>query len=232
MSDYVISDRYDGSLRRLFPVSCESCGTIIYVPAHVKAKRRFCSRTCSSRNQLKRVLVTCSFCGKQFERRDRPSRKSKSGLEFCSRDCKDSAQRLDSPVGLQPSHYTDGNAAYRQRALRYYGAKCCVCGYSESPQMLDVDHIDDDRANNSIKNLCVVCVWCHALKTRNVATHEWNGKVVASSVEDAEGEYIIQSAHGSQRRYLVYGCRCDVCVTAYARTRKKHPSRSARALGP
>ena len=166
MSEQIVSDQYDGKPRRLYPVCCENCGQTFYVPAHVRAKRRFCSRACSSKNGLRRVQATCSVCGTEFERRDRPSRISKSSLEFCSRKCKDLAQRLDSGVDLQPSHYKDGNAAYRQRALRHYGAKCSVCGYSESPQMLDVDHIDNDRANNAIKNLQVVCVWCHALKTR------------------------------------------------------------------
>src|SRR5437773_2333371 len=150
MSDHIVSDRYDGKPRRLFPLTCECCGETFFVPAHVRSKRRFCSKACSSKNRRRRMHVICSVCGKEFERRDRPSRTSKSGLEFCSRICKDSAQRLDNTVGLQPSHYTDGNAAYRQRALRYYGAKCSACGYSEYSQMLDVDHLDNDRTNNAI----------------------------------------------------------------------------------
>src|SRR5438876_2230962 len=98
--------------------------------------------------------------------------------------------------------------------------------------MLDVDHLDNDRTNNSLDNLRVVCVWCHALKTRGVPAHDWNGTFALTDSESISGGYIIQSEHGSQRRYLVYGCRCEICVTAYARMRKKHPSRTAKISGP
>jgi hypothetical protein len=35
-------------------------------------------------------------------------------------------------------------------------------------EMLDVDHIDNDRSNNELENLQILCVWCHSLKTRSV----------------------------------------------------------------
>ena len=34
--------------------------------------------------------------------------------------------------------------------------------------MLDVHHVDGIRQNNHPDNLEVLCVWCHALKTRKI----------------------------------------------------------------
>jgi hypothetical protein len=43
-------------------------------------------------------------------------------------------------------------------------------------RMLDVHHKNNDRNDNRLKNLEVLCVWCHALHTRNITPHPWNGK--------------------------------------------------------
>lgn len=70
---------------------------------------------------------------------------------------------------------TDAKTTYRVRALQEYGAFCNWCGYSDEVKMLDVDHIDSNRSNSKLENLQVLCVWCHALKTRKVKFHQWNG---------------------------------------------------------
>jgi hypothetical protein len=66
--------------------------------------------------------------------------------------------------------------SYRQRAIKANGARCsspdCPLRRAEIPvprKMLDVDHRDGDRSNNAQDNLVVLCVWCHATKTR----HNW-----------------------------------------------------------
>lgn len=45
------------------------------------------------------------------------------------------------------------------------------CGYHKYEQMLDVDHINSNRKDNKLCNLQVLCVWCHALKTRKIPYH-------------------------------------------------------------
>lgn len=115
--------------------------------------------------------VDCDYCHVTYKIRSSNYLASKTGLRFCSRECKSEAQKLGNNLTKHISPNATG-ASYRSHALRIYGAKCKQCGYAEYVKMLDVDHIDSNRKNNSIDNLQVLCVWCHALKTRKVKYHE------------------------------------------------------------
>lgn len=119
----------------------------------------------------RRFLSLCSYCGKEVVRLVKDKKNSKSGMVFCCREHKDLAQRLNSGVeGFRPAHYgTAGGFNYRVKAIRHYNPKCQGCQYSELEKMLDVHHIDGNRDNDSIENLLVLCVWCHALVTRGLA---------------------------------------------------------------
>lgn len=49
--------------------------------------------------------------------------------------------------------------------------KCVRCGYSEHPEILGVHHIDEDRNNNTLSNLAVLCPNCHSLAHRKHIPH-------------------------------------------------------------
>lgn len=72
---------------------------------------------------------------------------------------------------LTYDHYKGGLITYRKRALRHFGKKCVKCSYDKDERMLDVHHIDGQRGNSDMNNLEVLCVWCHALGTRDVPFH-------------------------------------------------------------
>lgn len=133
-----------------------------------------CSLICATDlryGKVRRFLFLCSYCGKETVRRIKNKKNSRSGMMFCCREHKDLAQRLGSGVeGFRPAHYgAPSGRNYRKKALRRYGPKCRGCQYSELEEMLDVHHLDSNRENNSIDNLIVLCVWCHALITRGLA---------------------------------------------------------------
>lgn len=174
-----VSDQYDGKRRTLYETQCHHCSQILWLPKHLLNKPRYCGVACSSNAQQHQIQVSCALCGKDFTVTPSRKNKSKSGFHFCSRTCKDRAQHHDGIQAIHPSHYNDptGSRYYRKRALREKGKGCERCDYNEVEQMLDVHHIDGDRSNNKMKNLEVLCVWCHALDTRKVEAHDWNGQL-------------------------------------------------------
>lgn len=159
----------DGKRRLVVETFCQHCSTSVWVPKHRLTRTKFCSRECSNAHKSKTVLTPCSLCSKETLKSGKNRKRSKTGLLFCSRKCKDTAQSLTSSfTELRPAHYGDGRHTYRKRALDALGAVCRKCGYDRISNMLDVHHVDGDHANGKLLNLRVLCVWCHAAETRGV----------------------------------------------------------------
>jgi hypothetical protein len=171
----ILSTAYDGKPRWLYPKTCEACLGTFYVPKNQIHKRRACSVVCRGKLRRRREQVVCGTCRKPFERVVNKLGNSKSGVYFCCRKCKDEGQRIEGVRAAQPGAYKDGASNYRDRALRDLGERCCRCGYDTDKRMLDVHHKDGNRKNAALSNLDVVCVWCHALDTRRVVPHPWEG---------------------------------------------------------
>ena len=159
---------WGGRKRLLHLHTCEVCNKNFYARILRGKRARFCSRECYKIGITEKIECTCSMCGKKFKRIKSKIEKPKHGFLFCSRECKEKAQGVDSPIPIKPYHYKDGYTKYRARAFSEYGKKCQMCGYCDDERMLDVHHIDKNRSHNKIENLAVLCVWCHALVTRGV----------------------------------------------------------------
>lgn len=172
----IVSRQFDGKLRRLFAHNCEVCEKEFWLPKH-RAESRFCSKPCYAKRRLKRTMQPCATCGSPVWRSPSKSKNAKHGYWFCNRRCKEQAQEIGGIEELSLPHYGDGSLSYRERAFRKLGAFCARCGYNEHKRMLDVDHINGRRGpgSHTIQNLQILCVWCHALKTRRVS--EQNGLV-------------------------------------------------------
>lgn len=148
---------------------CQYCD-LIFKADNREIKRgyaKFCSKVCSDKGKKtnKKVRIAnckCSFCNKDFFRRPSKST-SKSGLYFCSRECKDKAQRIDGIKDLHLPHYGKGNGKYTYRRLVLENVEkvCTKCGYKEHPEILEVHHKDRNRNNNDIDNLELLCPNCH-----------------------------------------------------------------------
>ena len=50
---------------------------------------------------------------------------------------------------------------YYNKARAYYGNTCMDCGWNKYSEVLQVHHLDENRKNNSIENLIVLCPTCH-----------------------------------------------------------------------
>ena len=156
---------------RMITKICPVCGSSYEIKHKYRNSNKYCSHACFTSLLKKRDKVVCTYCSVEFER---VHSKVRSDVNFCSRSCKDNASRMDSGNGvpLYAANYKgDCEINYRSRALAFYGERCSVCGYDKDVRMLDVDH-KKGRTSHTIENLQVMCVWCHALKTRSVPYHD------------------------------------------------------------
>lgn len=119
---------------------------------------------CKKENALKvdKVKLHCDLCDTEFFRYEKHLNNSKSGYVFCSRKCKDEAQRIENGfLDMLPNHYTNYRKKYRTTAFDNYEHKCAVCGWNEDERILEVHHIDGNRSNNTKENLIILCPICH-----------------------------------------------------------------------
>ena len=114
-------------------------------------------------NKSTKEECECAYCHNRFFRAPSKLENSKSGLLFCCREHKDLAQRIDSGEkfnSIRPEHYNNG-MNYREKALREYQHKCAICNWNEDTDVLEVHHIDENRQNNELNNLIILCPICH-----------------------------------------------------------------------
>jgi len=151
------------------PRDCELCqAEFLADPREVRrGNARFCGLSCSSKRpkqkRRNRVSVHCALCEKQFEMTPSKQKNSRSGLFFCCREHKDTAQKIGGIREIMPPHYGESTSiyAYRKQAFRYFEAVCARCGYDEYPAVLQVNHKNLDRTDNSKDNLEILCPTCH-----------------------------------------------------------------------
>ncbi len=159
---------YNGKKLRHFPKTCVFCQKQFWLPKYM-LHQRFCSLSCRDKGTSNKVEVDCALCAKRFKMQPSKLRNSRTGLRFCGRECKEKAtseSHVNEKFAVLKRVKTKDVASYRIAALRVYGPRCAKCGYDKKAKMLDVDHIDSNRKNNALSNLQVLCVWCHAEKTR------------------------------------------------------------------
>jgi len=145
-------------------VNCSNCNKDINKkPCHVKMyKDLFCDRVCSSEFKAKdSVIKPCAYCSKEVKRSKTEAAKSKNGNLFCNRSCATSFNNTAYKSRENNPNWVDGAGSYRSMALKTNEHACAKCGYDECPEILEVHHINEDRSNNTLDNLLVVCPNCH-----------------------------------------------------------------------
>lgn len=158
MQEYVITA--DGKKRKAESYTCENCSKSFTKRKQKGRTPKFCSKECQSASH--NVECKCCGCGKDFTKRKSTLSKSRSGLYFCSRSCKDKAQKIGGIKEIQPSHYgtaTENN--YRQK-FDEEELVCSRCGYKEFACSVEIHHIDHNRLNNEKSNLIPLCANCHS----------------------------------------------------------------------
>jgi len=151
---------------------CETCNKWFASRLNHGTYSKYCSLECSRRRSTEKFYteISCNQCGKIFKKRSKEIEKrlnnNKTNLLFCSRECKDKAQRLsgDFPEMLPPQYGTVyENSDYRATAFRLNPVRCVDCEI-KNEIFLQVHHIDGDRLNNNISNLEIVCPNHHLVR--------------------------------------------------------------------
>ena len=134
---------------------CEDCGhewettpsSIIYDDYKHK---------CPNCGTKKGQWVECAYCGKKVYRTISRIEKNESGYFYCSRACGNRHKNL-----LKIPTDDESSRNYRRKAFGKYNHACAVCGWDEDIRILEVHHKDENRENNKIENLCILCPTCH-----------------------------------------------------------------------
>ena len=112
---------------------------------------------CPNCGVRKGKTVNCAYCGKEIYRTPYQLEKSISGFYYCSKSCGNKHKnQLREESGEW--NYSSG---YRKKAFKTFPHKCYVCGWDEDERILEVHHKDENRSNNNIDNLVILCPLCH-----------------------------------------------------------------------
>lgn len=151
----------DGRRRKATEIICDHCGSTFLKAINRVSDKNYCTVECAHHARTNRVVVTCSGCHTDIQRARNELTKSKSGLYFCSRSCKDEAQRIGGIKEIQPPHYgTKTNRVYRDIAFTHYKPECVICGFDK---VIHVHHIDGNHTNDCPSNLIPLCPNHHGM---------------------------------------------------------------------
>lgn len=148
-----------------------------------KTKKSFCDKECKRKSMITdSIKLKCDYCNLTFFRKAWDIRDIKH--HFCSKQCSWEFQKevknktkeaKNKEVLRDISKIISGKIhhGYRSLALKEYGYKCqnesCIITKNEikiEDCQFEVDHINNDRKDNRLCNLQVLCCYCHAMKTR------------------------------------------------------------------
>lgn len=143
-------------------IKCKNCGNEFLIPKGA-AKRRhkvYCSKECRKGFCFRQCV--CAQCKKKFDKKVSSLVGSKSGIYFCCRKCKDTAQRIGGIKEIMPPHYgtSEGRELCRKYVENFKNPYCEGCGETKR-YLLMLHHKDGNSKNNVEENFEIVCANCH-----------------------------------------------------------------------
>jgi hypothetical protein len=171
--------------------NCEKCQRTFEgsLKEHKRGGARFCSQSCASQRSRGEKEENCicanDECSKSFYRAESKLKNSRSGLQFCSRDCKEKCQRIVGGLKeIWPDHYgSEDTYAYRIKAFRVHPHKCIDCEYRNTV-VLEVHHLDRDNKNSDVSNLVIICPTHHKERRGFRDNLNYNGMNIPFLVEN------------------------------------------------
>lgn len=147
-------------------VKCKTCGNIWDFSPSNLMPNNMAQCSFSGCRECKYEEVECNYCHKKFKRLKSVLLKdNKTGKVYCSKECGNRSKNEEL------ANYQN-STAYRRNAFLNYEHKCSLCGWNEDERILEVHHIDENRNNNDILNLLILCPICHKKLTLHLYTLE------------------------------------------------------------
>ena len=145
-------------------VNCIFCKKLFYAKPHWLRKGwgKYCSSFCQHRASKNGRIVACFICREKVYRQKRFLKRSESKKYFCSRGCQ-LRWRHSIFVGPEHANWRHGGNAYKDIMMRRKVPPVCKLCSQKDSQILMVHHLDHDRKNNELSNLCWLCHNCHFL---------------------------------------------------------------------
>lgn len=162
----------NGKTRSGVKLNCKICNKE-FITRKVRSKGRqskCCSKECGNISRRNRIELQCAWCKTKFSKSESKTKKSKSKLYFCTRKCKDEAQKLGGIKEIMPSHFGTAKVPEYRSDFSKQELTCSRCGYNEFDCCVDIHHIDENRGNNNKINLIPLCSCCH----RGLHFGRWN----------------------------------------------------------
>ena len=125
-----------------------------FIPSEQKYNFKGCPQCLQQQLYQK---VCCSYCGKEFIKLKTELNKSKTGYNYCSREC---GNRHKNQIRKENGEWEDSQN-YRLKAFEKYPHHCLCCDWDEDERILEVHHINENHNDNNIDNLCILCPICH-----------------------------------------------------------------------
>lgn len=138
-------------------LECQECGHQWTTSPTTVLYSDYVHRCPNCGTEKKGEVVNCAYCGKPIYRAPSRLATSVSGLYYCSREC---GNKHKNEIRAKNGEWND-STNYRKKAFDAYEHKCAVCGWHEDERILEVHHKDENRDNNNLDNLCILCPICH-----------------------------------------------------------------------
>ena len=141
-------------------VQCNECGHIwSFIPQNkmYRPAKFYCPNCGDYQNKKQNIYVKCAYCGKEIRKVQSEINSNTTGNFYCSKVC---GNKHKNEVRKNNGEW-DIIKNYRVKAFQSYPHKCAVCGWDEDERILEVHHIDENRDNNTVENLCILCPICH-----------------------------------------------------------------------
>lgn len=148
---------------------CIICGNTLK-----KNQRKYCSKKCREKNYNKTFRKQCLYCNETFI--------GNTNRKFCSNKCCNAwKEEKYIKEWKNEERKISGNATipsiirnYLLKKCEYQCQECSFEGYNKitGNSILQIHHINGDSADNSEKNLQVLCPNCHAMTENFMALNK------------------------------------------------------------